>query len=115
MVTLSIDFAALLPVLLVMCLATCLGGVVYALGSLASGFGKLFLGIAEAVASGGQSSNRFGQTKRNKGVVFLRVLLYLAICIGAIVLSVSGYQFLAYVCALFGGGAFAIALLKLLK
>jgi hypothetical protein len=111
MLTLSFNAVALGPVLLVLALSAFLGVAMQALGWLIAGFGQLAIGFAEAIA-GGRSSHS-GAPRRNKAVVALRAVIYLAVCAAAIVFSQLGYPALAYLCAVIGGFTLSIATTKL--
>jgi len=109
---LTIDPSAVGPIILVLILSSLAGGALYLLGLFVSGAAQLIFGVVEAIA-GGRSSGA-PESHRNKGVVFLRAVIYLAVCIGAIVLSLTGHQGLAYACAVAGGVTLPIAVIKLL-
>jgi hypothetical protein len=111
MVTLSFNFAALAPVLLVLALSAFLGAAMHAIGWFVSGIGVFALGVAEAIAGGRASSSQ--APRRNKGAVALRAFLYFAVCVGAVVFSSLGYPALAYLCAVIGGFTLSIAAIKL--
>jgi len=112
MVNFSINAAALGPVLLVMVLSLVIG-VVLALLNAVGGFALgLIIGFAKAVAG----DRSFGSEPRpHKGIIFVRTLIYLALCVGAIVLTQNGHVGWAYLCAIAGGVPLPIAVGKLLS
>ena len=112
MFTVTIDASAVLPIILVLILSAFAGAGIFLLGVLASGVGEFALGVAEVIAGGRPRNNV--QAPRNKAFVFLRVLIYLGLCIGAIVLSLTGFQGFAYLAAVVGGVCLPIAGIKLL-
>ena len=115
MVTFSVDFATLGPTVLVLILSMVLGTVAGFLGFIMSGAGQLLFGFVETIASGGRSSSSYNEPKINKFPVFLRSMIYLAVCIGAIWLALIGYAGFSYLFAIVGGITLPIAVLKLLK
>ena len=122
MTTFSINTFALGPVVLVLILSMVAGTAIGLLTRLALGMGSLVFGMVEIIAGGRSYPDYNGITctdvylehgVRGKVGVALRTVVYIALCIGAIALSLSGFQALAFICAVAGGVALPIALIKL--
>ncbi len=112
MLTVHINAAAALPVVLVMILSFCAGFGLYAAGKLASGLGQLTVGFVAALA-GDRSYGQQSSTGRNKFAVFGRAVVYVGLCVAAIVLSATGHVPLAYLCAVIGSFCLPIAMIRL--
>ena len=112
MVNFSINFAALGPVLLVLVLSLVLGvacALLEAFGGFAVG---LFIAVVKGIAG---DRSGIDSRRRPKGAIAFRALIYVGLCVGAIVLTQVGHVGWAYVCAIAGGIALPIATGKLLS
>ncbi len=108
----AIDLSAMGTTILflVLSLAFCmaLSVAIFVLGQ----FGGLLLGFAAAVA-GDRSRSSYGDSRGSFGAVTLRALVYLSVCVAAIVSAALGHAFVGNVLAIAGGIALGIALVKM--
>jgi hypothetical protein len=111
MVTFSINFPVLLPVLLVLIIFIGLG-IAFALWGAFASAGRVLL---FALAGGDGAQNGGGARGPKNALIIVRFAIYLIVCIAAIYLSIFGHQALAYLAAVFGGFAYGAALIKLIK
>lgn len=112
MINISFNFDLLFPLVITMGIAAICGFLLYILGRVGSGLGELALGVAESVA-GGRTAR--GARPSNKGLVAVRAVLYLGLCIAAFVAVLSGYTFVAYLVGAPASAAFVIAVCRLLR
>lgn len=108
-----IDIASLGVTVLILALSFVLGLVAQVFLAVTDGLGSFAVGMAETIA-GGRPSHR-DESRRNKLAVVLRVVVYFCIVVAAIVFATAGMSLYANLCAVFGGLALGLAVIKLFR
>lgn len=107
-----IDLASVGTTVLFLVLSFVLGLFAQAFLEMTAGVGSFAVGLIEIFAGGRPSASSTPST--NKLAVLLRMVVYLGVIIAAIVLATAGMSLYANICAIFGGLALGLALVKLL-
>lgn len=108
-----IDIASIGVTVLILALSFALGLVAQTFLEMTAGLGSLFVGFIEAIA-GGHSTAR-DEPRTNKLAVAARIVLYVCIVGVAIVFATAGMSLYANLCAVIGGLALGLAVIKLFR